>query len=128
MHPSPVFPRLLTFAALALALALIPAVGPRPACAAEVPSPTGGSLPAAVSPAPAPAACALSLAPEPAMSRLTTAEALLPASSLSNGVDTAWGGGRFHGFCPCGCSAIPDCNTSADCFGGAHCFRTPSCC
>jgi hypothetical protein len=72
--------------------------------------------------------CALSLAPQPAMSRLTTAETLLPASSLSAGVETAWGGGQFHGFCPCGCSAIRDCNTSADCYGGAHCYPTPSCC
>jgi hypothetical protein len=126
MNPSPIFPRFLTFAALALALALVPVFGPRPACAAELPSPTSAILQTAVSPAPTPSACASSLAPEPAMSRLTTAETLLPASSLS--AETAWGGGKFHGFCPCGCSAIPDCNTSADCYGGATCFRTPSCC
>jgi len=35
---------------------------------------------------------------------------------------------KFHGFCPCGCSFIPDCNTSADCFGGATCQTAPSCC
>jgi hypothetical protein len=35
---------------------------------------------------------------------------------------------KFHGFCPCGCSFEPDCNTSADCFGGAACMTAPSCC
>lgn len=35
---------------------------------------------------------------------------------------------KFHGFCPCGCSFVPDCNTSADCFGGATCQTAPSCC
>lgn len=39
----------------------------------------------------------------------------------------SWGH-RFHGFCPCGCSNVPDCNTSADCFGGAPCRPTISCC
>lgn len=38
------------------------------------------------------------------------------------------GSRRFHGFCPCGCSPIPDCNTSADCFGGAPCRPAISCC
>ena len=40
----------------------------------------------------------------------------------------ASGSKKFHGFCPCGCSFIPDCNTSADCFGGATCQTAPSCC
>ncbi|HXO20107.1 MAG TPA: hypothetical protein VOA87_09320 [Thermoanaerobaculia bacterium] len=35
---------------------------------------------------------------------------------------------RFRGYCPCGCSPIKDCNTSADCFGGAPCRPTISCC
>ena len=34
---------------------------------------------------------------------------------------------RFHGYCRCGCSSVPNCNTSADCGGGA-CSATISCC
>ena len=33
----------------------------------------------------------------------------------------------FRGYCRCGCSFIPDCNTSADC-GGGICSKAPSCC
>ena len=36
-------------------------------------------------------------------------------------------GKQFHGFCRCGCSTIPDCNTSADC-GGGVCSKAISCC
>ncbi|HEV7517599.1 MAG TPA: hypothetical protein VGR07_14965 [Thermoanaerobaculia bacterium] len=34
---------------------------------------------------------------------------------------------KFHGFCPCGCSSVPNCNTNADC-GGATCSPNISCC
>jgi len=34
---------------------------------------------------------------------------------------------QFRGFCPCGCSPIRDCNTSADC-GGLPCRPAISCC
>jgi hypothetical protein len=51
----------------------------------------------------------------------TTVPDWLTSSSLG-------GKTKFHGFCPCGCSFIPDCNTSADCFGGATCQTAPSCC
>lgn len=33
----------------------------------------------------------------------------------------------LRGFCRCGCSFTPDCNTSADC-GGGVCSKAPSCC
>jgi hypothetical protein len=33
----------------------------------------------------------------------------------------------FRGYCRCGCSFTPDCNTSADC-GGGICSKAPSCC
>jgi hypothetical protein len=33
----------------------------------------------------------------------------------------------FRGFCRCGCSFVRDCNTSADCGGGA-CLGGPTCC
>lgn len=33
----------------------------------------------------------------------------------------------FTGFCACGCSFVRDCNTSADCGGGA-CLKGPTCC
>jgi len=33
----------------------------------------------------------------------------------------------LRGFCRCGCSFVPDCNTSADC-GGGFCSKAPSCC
>jgi hypothetical protein len=59
------------------------------------------------------------VAAQPATGALTLPEWLA--------VGESWGT-RFHGFCPCGCSNIPDCNTSADCFGGAPCRRTISCC
>ena len=34
---------------------------------------------------------------------------------------------RFHGYCRCGCSTVPNCDTSADCGGGA-CSAAISCC
>ncbi len=34
---------------------------------------------------------------------------------------------RFRGYCQCSCSVVKDCNTSADCGGGA-CRPTISCC
>jgi hypothetical protein len=36
-------------------------------------------------------------------------------------------GGRFRGYCRCGCSLVRDCNTSADC-GGGLCLKGPTCC
>ena len=33
----------------------------------------------------------------------------------------------FHGFCACSCTHIPNCNTSADCGGGA-CLPGITCC
>lgn len=53
---------------------------------------------------------------------------LTPARALPAGQAPSWGGGRFHGFCPCGCSGIPDCNTSADCYAHAKCLTAPTCC
>jgi hypothetical protein len=36
---------------------------------------------------------------------------------------------KFHGFCRCGCSSNPDCNTDADCGGGVgSCSQFISCC
>ncbi|HET7177049.1 MAG TPA: hypothetical protein VFI63_00010 [Solirubrobacterales bacterium] len=51
-----------------------------------------------------------------------------PAVATPARFDPAGLANKFHGFCPCGCSFVPDCNTSADCFGGATCQTAPSCC
>jgi hypothetical protein len=34
---------------------------------------------------------------------------------------------KYHGYCPCGCSSIKNCNTNADC-GGGTCSQFISCC
>jgi hypothetical protein len=58
------------------------------------------------------------------------AESATPAPAVATPARLAPAGlaRKFHGFCPCGCSFVPDCNTSADCFGGATCQTAPSCC
>lgn len=48
-----------------------------------------------------------------------------PVCSQSQAATLALDG--FHGYCKCSCSAVPNCNTSADCGGGA-CTNTKSCC
>jgi hypothetical protein len=86
-----------------------------PAFAAE-PQGQPGVVPAAVS------ACAPSL---------SVTGLLAPATPVERADVPAWlevrSSVKFHGYCHCGCSAIPDCNTSADC-GGAPCGRGISCC
>jgi len=97
-----------------LALALLSAL-PLAAAPAE---PAPAALPAMAAPATCPAAPAFlaeSASPAPAVA---TPARLAPAGLAR----------KFHGFCPCGCSFVPDCNTSADCFGGATCQTAPSCC
>jgi hypothetical protein len=111
--------RTVLFAAIATAwLAALPAVA--------APAPQAQPARAAAVAAPASPSCSLdvadpfAVAAQPAIGALTLPEWLaVGGESLGN---------RFHGFCPCGCSNIPDCNTSADCFGGAPCRRTISCC
>jgi hypothetical protein len=73
-----------------------------PSCQVAVASPGGEALPQAAA--------------------VPTFPAWLSVDGLSK-VET-----RSHGYCPCGCSRIPDCNTSADCFGGAPCRQAISCC
>jgi hypothetical protein len=124
MHTSSVSRHFVAIFALSVVLF---ALGASSAMAAAEPGQKDRGAQATGSQAPASALCALSLAPQPAMSPLTPAQTLLPASAPAAGTGTAWGSG-FTGFCPCGCSAIRNCNTSADCFGGARCMRTPSCC
>jgi hypothetical protein len=34
---------------------------------------------------------------------------------------------KYHGYCRCSCTHIPDCNTSADC-GGSACLGGITCC
>jgi hypothetical protein len=92
---------------------------------------------AALSPQAQPARVAALAAPASPSCTFDVASSFAVAAQLPTGALTlpewlaiggeSWGT-RFHGFCPCGCSNIPDCNTSADCFGGAPCRRTISCC
>jgi hypothetical protein len=52
-----------------------------------------------------------------------------PACTLAreSGIPSKLGGRPFHGFCACSCTHIPNCNTSADCGGGA-CLPGITCC
>lgn len=85
------------------------------------------ALPALAAPAPpavitgsAPtAACHADIA-----SPFTTA---VPAAAVPAAPEWLVGRTKFHGFCRCGCSTIPNCNTNADC-GGGVCSSTISCC
>jgi hypothetical protein len=60
---------------------------------------------------------------------------LAPQSPAAESVPPAWldfapqatATTAFHGFCRCSCSRIPNCNTSADCGGGA-CLGGITCC
>jgi hypothetical protein len=102
-------------ACLILAVALLCAL---PAFAAETQAPAQPAPPAA--PLAAPACLA------PALTGLLT-----PAQPVESADIPAWldlgSEKRFHGYCHCGCSTIPDCNNDADC-GGASCGRGISCC
>ena len=106
-----------------LGLVTVPASGAEPANPQAVPqsAPTGAAAAGSL-----PGLAASGCQPGPNFSAIVAP--LTPAKALPAGQAPAWGGGRFHGFCPCGCSGIPDCNTSADCFGGAQCMTAPSCC
>jgi len=88
------------------------------------------ALPAMAAPAPPPAQPATTAGV--AMTACAPAHAFLGDSATAKPEATApaWlaPAKRFHGFCPCGCSPVPDCNTSADCFGGAPCRTAISCC
>jgi hypothetical protein len=105
---SKLFTRTILFAGIAcILLAALPAgaapvsqAQPAAPCKLDVPSPFA-------SPAPAVAAPAL---PE----------------WLAGGISSA-SSHKFHGFCPCGCSSVPNCNTNADC-GGGTCGQFISCC
>lgn len=102
-----------------MAAFVIAVLGVAPAFAQGAPSQQSGVQ---VAPATTPvvSGCELRLAPKPQMSPLK-ADAALPAIPLTTVV-------HYKGFCPCGCSYVRDCNTSADCFGGAQCMSAPSCC
>lgn len=107
---------LLVLAALALLAALPAAAAPAPAHVAAAPAmPSCGqaSLPFAL-----PAALA------PAASAATASAHSLPAWLAG---PRAAGASDFQGFCHCGCSEEPDCNTDDDCSGG-HCNEYRSCC
>jgi hypothetical protein len=105
--------RIPTLLALLTTLALLSAL---PAMAAQAPA---KAQPATATATATPTCTA---APTPAF--LSDIVPTQPATTAS-----AWVAGvKFHGFCPCGCSFVPDCNTSADCFGGATCRTAPSCC
>jgi hypothetical protein len=124
MEPVRASRRLLVIAAVALAL--IAARAQRPVFGAMPPNQGDPALQAPAASTPAAAGCALRLAPQPAMSLLTPAGALPQSSSPLAGAGATWH--QFTGYCPCGCSVVRDCNTSADCYGGAPCMRAPSCC
>src|ERR1700724_2287826 len=103
------------FAAIAAALlAALPALA--------APASPGQPTHFAAVAAPATPSCTYDVASPFALAAPQVAAASTLPEWLSVGGEP-WGN-RFHGFCPCGCSNIPDCNTSADCFGGAPCRRT----
>jgi hypothetical protein len=114
------FARVILFTALAAALAALPALaGPPPAQPA-----IAGATATAISPLTpscqldVPAAFA---SPAPAISTPAVPD-WLTTGGLSSALSH-----KFHGFCPCGCSSVPNCNTNADC-GGATCRPNISCC
>lgn len=57
----------------------------------------------------------------------TLSPALLPNPGLAPAVPEPDFLGTFHGYCRCSCSRIRNCNTSADCGGGA-CIGGITCC
>jgi len=82
--------------------AAAPAASPlTPACKLDVPAPFASPAPAGATPA-------------------------LPEWLAGGGLSSTLGR-KFHGFCPCGCSSVPNCNTDADC-GGSTCSQFISCC
>jgi hypothetical protein len=112
--------RTILFAGIAAALlAALPA--------AAVPAQPAPAAPAAVT-APATPACQLNLASPFAAPPAASAPALPEWLDLdaNGGISTA-PSHKFSGFCPCGCSTKPDCNTDADC-GGGTCSQFISCC
>jgi len=105
---------------LVLSLFAVALFAALPAFAGEPTAPAGGQT----------AAPAAFCTAAPASLGITTPEvpAWLDLGGTKISPIDASGSKKFHGFCPCGCSFIPDCNTSADCFGGATCQPAPSCC
>jgi hypothetical protein len=88
------------------------------------------AAPAAASSLPTPPAAAVQTACPPSLDLLVTSTAAVcpaatPAVTSVQPEFLAQKG--FRGFCRCGCSPIRDCNTSADCGGGA-CSPGISCC
>jgi len=102
-----------------LALALFAAL---PALAAPAPQPALAA-PTAVTANPG---CQPALAnPFAALAPESSATPAAPAwMDISSAISR-----KFHGFCRCGCSTRPDCNTDADCGGGVgSCSQFISCC
>ena len=153
MHPAHLSVRLLGLCALAVASALAVVVAPAFAGAPAAPS-IDSVGPIAAGSGPAPTAVLETNEPTQAIRPARTSEtgvvdapAQPGATSGQEVLDTGEGGScpvsqgddlssspsaghpgkRFHGFCRCGCSTIPDCNTSADC-GGGVCSTAISCC
>src|SRR3954471_4788811 len=105
---------LLSILALALFAALPAVAGEAPSGQATVTAPT-----AALAAPP----CQLDLASP--FAGLAPAAPAEPEWMTLSGVSSR----KFHGFCRCGCSSRPDCNTDADCGGGiGSCSQFISCC
>jgi hypothetical protein len=88
------------------------------------------ALPALAAPAPAnshPAATPALATPSCAVAPAFLGDVAAARPATTTAPDWLDASHRFHGFCPCGCSPVPNCNTSADC-GGAPCRPTISCC
>lgn len=103
-----------TFLALA-ALFLLAAL---PAAAAQAPPVQAPAASPATLAACAHALSALDLAPA------ATQAAVLPAWLATT---TAQSTTKYRGFCACGCSFVPDCNTNADCSNNL-CLQAITCC
>lgn len=92
-------------------------------------------LPAAASPVPAqPAITSPAAAPlTPACNLEAPATFASPAPAISTPALPEWlaidgsSSIKYHGYCPCGCSSVKNCNTNADC-GGGTCSQFISCC
>lgn len=116
---SKTFTRAVLFASFALAL-----LAALPALAGEAPQPAVAGVAAPVA-SPLTPSCKLDVPPAFASPAPAASAASLP-EWLEAGLSTVVSK-KFHGFCPCGCSSVPNCNTNADC-GGGTCSAFISCC
>jgi hypothetical protein len=116
------YARAILLGAIAASIAGIVLFAPLPVVAAPAAPASAGTFAAAIG------ACPVNLA-SPQATPAVPPTAVLPEwldLDANDGLSTVFKH-KFHGFCRCGCSNIPDCNTDADC-GGSTCSTAISCC